>query len=535
MRSLVLTIAVGEPYASIAKITHPSLKAYAQKIGAEFKCIDQVMISKTSAHYEKFQIFHLLNAYDRIIYLDTDLIVRADTPNLFDIVPRDAFAAFNEGLWIPERGKALAMACEQHKEEIKDWNGVYYNTGVMVVSRPHKHLFVKPDNEEWNFYEQSYLNIKVIKARCKTLDLDYRFNRMSCMDKFTGEHRLCSYIVHYAGVLNGVHGAMRNDLARWEAGEHLKMRKNGVIGVGDNRLGDSICAEPVVRHIIETNPDCDFVVAAIYPEAFQHLSDKAKIMKFDDWSPEPDKPVLFVNTGLDEKDLLRRKLNPDDMNATDFYSVFCLNGALTDKAKQICLGVTPTAMAEAMNAAKTRLDDMIVVHPGRAWPSKTFPETWWNEVILGIAKEWPKVGIVGQDKGEKMGTVNVSLPDGVIDLRNLLGTGELFALLSAAPVLVSNDSAPVHAAGAFDNWIILIPTCKHPDLILPMRNGSKYYKAKALYKSLPCDENPISCFPLNKRKLDVLPKDILHYLPEPSDVVKEAVGLMRQSVTCKSS
>ena len=61
----VVTIAIGEKYAAIAKYTHPSLKAYADKIGAEFVVIDDT--STSLPHWKKFEIFNLLKDYKRII------------------------------------------------------------------------------------------------------------------------------------------------------------------------------------------------------------------------------------------------------------------------------------------------------------------------------------------------------------------------------------------------------------------------------------------------------------------------------------
>ena len=95
--------------------------------------------------------------------------------------------------------------------------------------------------------------------------------------------------------------------------------------------------------------------------------------------------------------------------------------------------------------------------------------------------------LIGKDD-ERHGVLRLDGRDRTIDLTNLLTTSEFIAIISMAPILVSNDSSPVHLAGAFDNWIILIPTCKHPDHILPYRNGTKSYKTAALYKKLALDD-----------------------------------------------
>ena len=45
--NLVLTIAVGETYEKIAKLTHPSIEAYAKKIDADFLCISKSFCSSS--------------------------------------------------------------------------------------------------------------------------------------------------------------------------------------------------------------------------------------------------------------------------------------------------------------------------------------------------------------------------------------------------------------------------------------------------------------------------------------------------------
>ena len=94
MKKAVVTIAVGERYTEMAKVTHPTLKAYADKVGAEFIVIDT---PTETPHWEKFKLYELLIKYNRIIYLDTDLIVRDDCPDLFELIPESKLGIFNEG------------------------------------------------------------------------------------------------------------------------------------------------------------------------------------------------------------------------------------------------------------------------------------------------------------------------------------------------------------------------------------------------------------------------------------------------------
>lgn len=139
----VVTIAIGEKYNMIAKFTHTTLKAYADKIDADFIVLDDKK-SASLPHWKKFEIFNLLRDYKRLIYVDTDIIIRDDCPNLFDIIPENKLGIFNEGRFTP-RWESLREACVSYEEDIdKKWDGTYYNTGVMVISRFQKELFKMP-------------------------------------------------------------------------------------------------------------------------------------------------------------------------------------------------------------------------------------------------------------------------------------------------------------------------------------------------------------------------------------------------------
>ena len=68
-----------------------------------------------------------------------------------------------------------------------------------------------------------------------------------------------------------------------------------------------------------------------------------------------------------------------------------------------------------------------------------------------------------------------------------------------------------------------IPTCKHPDHILPFRNGTQYYKTKALYKKLLLDDLEIRHTEIKTDTIDTVPpgKTLYDYIPEVDEVVKE--------------
>lgn len=530
---LVLTIAMGHEYQKLSKITHPSIKKYAKKINADFKCIAKQEISKTTPHWEKFQIYQLLNKYDRIIYIDTDIIIREDCPNLFDIVPKEMLGMFNEAPFTERSKELLIDVCKAYNETLPNWNGKYYNSGIIVLSRYHKDLFKKPDIEIFNFYEQSYLNMIIALKQVRMYDLEYKYNRMTCMDVYTGEERFASYIIHYAGYpnLNLLLDLIPMDLHKWnEAHGNYQYKKHIYISVNGG-LGDQINAEPAIRFMQKhVYPNADIEVATHFPRLFKHLN--LPVCEHGKANLKRDTPYYCVNSLPGPETPTWMIISNLLCHTVDYCSIALLRRTLPIPDKQPKLQVDSEDVSELAEIIGDNKID-VVVHAGRHWESKTFPQKYWQDIINGMADNGLTVCLIGKDevgdpphyKSGARGTVDVECPKNGIDLRNILSLGGLMALLQSAKILLSNDSAPVHVAAAFDNWIVLIPSCKHPDHILPYRNGSINYKSKALYKRLTLDDVSSQPTEIHGVTGEFISSSWDSYLPEPKTVIKEIMNI----------
>jgi len=528
-KHLVLTIAVGDVYEKMAEYTHPSIKAYAEKIGADFICIDKNSCS--TPHWEKFNaIYNYLNKYDRILYIDTDTLIRKDCPDIFAAVPKDKLAIFNEMPWTNGRQYSLFEACKEYGIEIPKWDGRYFNTGVMVIPRHFKHLFKKPEKESFNFYEQGYLNAILSQFLERSgnehsiFELPYKFNRMTCMDGFTGEERHASYILHYAGYpsLEFVISIIKMDIEKWEKDYPNYNYKRHILVNVQGGLGDQICAEPAIRFMKKrVYPDEDINVITHWPELFRHLD--VSVFSHDEFRMKKDTPYYHTHSLPGPDTVTWNVVSHLLCHSVDYTAISLLRRILPIDEKRIKLATSPEDLSEVVETIGiTNLSDLVLVHPGRHWESKTFPVKWWQGVLDGLQEKGLKVCIIGQEE-ETRGTVNVVVREGVIDTRNLLSVRGLISLISVANVLVTNDSAPLHIAGAFDNGIVLIPTCKHHDHILPFRYGTQKYRAVALYKkemSYEYDSRPTT---VSGSSAHYLPGKWEEYLPDVNDVVSAVV------------
>jgi hypothetical protein len=537
--NLVLTLAIGDEYQRMAKLTHPAMKRYAERVGAEFLVIDRPAIATTTPHWEKFQIADLLDRYERICYLDTDILVRDDCPSLFDEVPTGQLGMFNEAPFTDRSKELMIDICRQYGVTLAEWDGKYYNSGVIVASRCHQELFRKPEKEVFSFYEQSYLNMVIAQGAVPMHELHYRFNRMVCMDRVTGEDRHASYVIHYAGALNSVSldGLLRvihGDIDRLAQadGDHSGHRLHLYVSVNGG-LGDQLCAEPAVRFMREQMyPNDEMVVATHWPRAFRHLTKLGVTVVAHGRANLSNDTPYFITQSLPGPDTLQWRIVSHLLcHSVDYTAMALMKRTLpfADKQMQFEVGASERkALAELVPEPR----GMVAVHPGRHWNSKTFPVAWWQAVIDGLVEFGRRVCIVGQDAlgdppdftAGARGTVDVVAREGVLDLRNTLTLGVFAALLEQAGALVSNDSAPVHLAGSFDPFIVLIPSCKHPDHILPFRHGSQQYKTKALYKRLVIDTVEARPTQVYSTSAEVEHIDWAEFLPEVEDVVLASAG-----------
>jgi lipopolysaccharide biosynthesis glycosyltransferase len=196
MKALI-TIVIGADYEGLARLTHPGLSAYAQQIQADFISLN----TPTGVPYlQKFRIAEFLGLYERILFMDTDIVITDQCPDIFDLVPDDAFGAWFPNPMIPGR---FADQIARAQSELGDigWTQNYFNSGVMIVSRTHRAIFENAKSHESfgrpeNFFDQTLLNYLVQRSKCKTIDLGFRWNHTGVVE---GRDRFRSHFIHYAG------------------------------------------------------------------------------------------------------------------------------------------------------------------------------------------------------------------------------------------------------------------------------------------------------------------------------------------------
>lgn len=290
----------------------------------------------------------------------------------------------------------------------------------------------------------------------------------------------------------------------------------------DGGIGDHVSAEPSVRYLVEKiyPSSRNLAVVSHYPRVFEHIAIPSYLHGSAPIAGIENIPKLFSfpRTGPITEAACFLTCHMADFHALSMLKRMLPQG---EKTYRLLLKAEEIVSLEEMLAG-IDIAKLVIVHAGKSWKTKTFPAAWWEAVVRDLTSRGHTVVLVGKSAsdvaGDTTGIVSIPLLERVIDMRDKLALGELFALIARARVLVSNDTSLIQIAGAFDNWIVLMATIKHPDFVLPYRKGGTAYKTRALYKRLLIDDVPFEPIRDPMLSVDFEVASWERYLPEPREV-----------------
>jgi len=194
-RRAVVTLVLGSGFKRIADLCAPFMHSYAKAHHADFHCITAPRIGLPFPHFEKWQLMSLFAKYERIMFVDSDVLLDPRAPDIFAAVPAESVGAFDESPYGP-RDEVIADA--QHELGPIAWTHGYLNSGIGVYSYLHRPLFVATEHDivlRAHFFEQTTYNYRIAKYGYPVEPLPWQWN---CMDN-NGHDRFAAYAVHYAG------------------------------------------------------------------------------------------------------------------------------------------------------------------------------------------------------------------------------------------------------------------------------------------------------------------------------------------------
>lgn len=242
-RYAVVTCAINAEGRQMLAVSGHHMRKYAERIGADFHVIEGE--NKEYELAEKLRFGLYFDYYDRLIFLDADLIVADDCPNLFDIVPADSIGIHEDvdyikpwyrENWMENEFKSLLESQGLEVSEI----GTCLNTGVMVCSREHRSMFDPPTMPypKSHTAEQSLVNINIKRQGLKLFPLKRAYNWQWWINHdVPNDERESIKICHAAGY------GLWDGVSRpyWQRTDWLKLRSREVLyGLPMLSLGDSM-------------------------------------------------------------------------------------------------------------------------------------------------------------------------------------------------------------------------------------------------------------------------------------------------------
>jgi len=80
-KACIHTLVIGDYQPEMCKLTLPNLKAYADKIGADFNIISTRKFPEFPINFERFQVWEDGRDYMYNLCIDSDYVIHPDTPN----------------------------------------------------------------------------------------------------------------------------------------------------------------------------------------------------------------------------------------------------------------------------------------------------------------------------------------------------------------------------------------------------------------------------------------------------------------------
>ena len=214
MKKAIFTLAIGNenPMYQAALL---SFEQYAKKVGADLIVsrefhypitIENPRHTASPAWTEKLYIKELLKEYDRVLYIDADIIITPHAKDIFETyTDLETLYMFNEGKLMQRQ--EVINKITRIMGDVEGWPQtndmpVYYNLGCMLVSKdcPLFDIATLEDLQKVcnhiKYYEQTYVNFLIHKHGLKHVDISGEFNRL---DVLGTENYLDGSFIHYAG------------------------------------------------------------------------------------------------------------------------------------------------------------------------------------------------------------------------------------------------------------------------------------------------------------------------------------------------
>jgi FkbM family methyltransferase len=250
-----------------------------------------------------------------------------------------------------------------------------------------------------------------------------------------------------------------------------------LLKINSNSLGDTLAATPTLRKLYNSyNKKIDVITHHI--ELFKNNKYVNKVYSFSEIINENSYKEIFntfLGVGGKKNDYgVEKKHNTIDIR--QFHAIdlgFMLN------EKEMEYDYIPDAYAEINDLPQ----NYICLHVANTWPSRTYSDKNWQDLINLINEKNISVVLIGKNSHESgfyninKPTKNLSFKKG-LDLTNKLTISQCWHVINKSLYFITMDSGLLHLAGTTDTNIIQLGSSINNKLRAPYRNNSQDYKYK---------------------------------------------------------
>jgi lipopolysaccharide heptosyltransferase II len=210
------------------------------------------------------------------------------------------------------------------------------------------------------------------------------------------------------------------------------------------------------------------------------------------WIPDPDPEQGIRHEVQRQLDLVASVGAP----SRDHKISIRVSAAARSEARQVLLrhGIDPQ-------------QPWLVIHPGATAASRRYPPEQFAAVARGLVARGFQVALTGsQGEADLIAQIQHQAEADTVSLAGELGLEQLAALISMAPLLIANNTGPVHIAAAVGTPVVdlyALTNPQHTPWQVPQRVLSHDVPCKYCFKSI-CPEQHNDCLRL------ITPQEVVH-------------------------
>ena len=137
-----------------------------------------------------------------ILFMDSDVIIKKNCPDLFEYIPADHIGTIYEDKGSREKDRYNRIKKIQLERGDIGWRAGYINTGVFLLPKEYSYILECRENLWLDFgFDDVELGYRMQCDNIPVYELPFQFNHMSMHSEEWNNKasRFDSYIIHYAG------------------------------------------------------------------------------------------------------------------------------------------------------------------------------------------------------------------------------------------------------------------------------------------------------------------------------------------------